>query len=328
MIAKAPRLLTWHKIPAFYFLSFFFLIFSFVPLYSQISDDEIILPADVYLIPQTVYVGDRGRLVVILGPVFNDAPAFVLQNRDEMPKIKDLEINRMELEKRSTGIRLLIDFVSFAPGNIKLPVLEIPSSGSVPFELDGIEFNVASILTPDIMSLSGPALPLTVPGTGLLVYGGIGILFFILVIGAAGIFWSRRFLVPFRKMLKKKKFLLSLEQKIKLLRAGDYQNDAARLNELFTLLALEFREFLSFITGIDCRVLTPFEFTMLPADFAGLPESGGLCAFFRRWDNLRFSGNPAGRADVSGICDELSDFFISMNNNSMNNKQHEQGGIK
>ncbi|MCL2480044.1 MAG: hypothetical protein FWF22_11100 [Treponema sp.] len=276
----------------------------------DVNAEDIILPTDIYLIPQTVYVGDRGRLVISLGPAFDDAPAFVQTSTESYGR--DLVINRMELEKRNNAARLLIDFVSFAPGDIVLPPIRIPVRGDSFLILGGIRFTVASILSGQPAILSDPALPLAVPGTGFLIYGGIGALLFLLVIVIAGLLWFRRFFGPLRKRFRQKKFLASIDQKIRLLRADDCKNDLVKQNEIFSLLAAEFREFLSFITDVNCSALTPNEFSLLPVEIPGTPGADYFPALFGRWDNLRFSGQPIGHSDVIGILDELGLYFTGL----------------
>ena len=279
-------------------------------LFSQPADNNAleitIHPRDIYMIPQTVYVGDRGRLVITPGSAFDDVPAFILQSPVEMPGVSDLVIDRIELEKRSS-IRLLVDFVSYAPGLFVLPPVKIPSVNSQPILLTGLEVRVASILVPGQMELSGPALPLAVPGTGILIYSGIGILMLLLTAAAGGFFWFRRYFGPFKKRRRQQKLLLSLEQKIRILRTEG--NDPEQQNELFSLLAGEFREYLGFVTGVDCRVLTPVEFSELGIEIPGNVEPDFLGKLFRHWDYLRFSGQPLLYVDVLGILDELGIFF-------------------
>ena len=268
---------------------------------------EIILPKETYLIPQTIFVGDKGRLVATLGPAFEWAEAFVIQSPQELSVHQDLVIYRIELEKRNNNVRLLIDFIPYAPGSFTLPLFQFPSVISEPLVLGGLEINVASILSPELMVLSDPALPLAVPGTGFIVYGGAGAILLFLIIAIGVIFWLRRYLGPFREKLRRRRLFVSMEQKLKQLRSTE--NDPFSQIELFALLAGEFREFLSFVTGVDCRVLAPPEFLDLPVVVPGSPGPDYLCSLFRRWDWLRFSGEPMAWDDVSGILDELGSFL-------------------
>ena len=276
---------------------------------------EIILPREIYLIPQTIFVGDRGRLVANLGPAFEGIGAFVLQSPEALSSIqgliiKELIISRIELEKRNNNTRLFIDFVSYIPGSFTLPLLRLQSGGSKPLVLGGLNISVASILTPDIMVLSDPALPLAVPGMGFMVYGAMGILL-ILSIGIGGLFWTRRYFGPLREKLKYRKLRVSLEKRLKQLRV---EENVLRQKELFSLLAGEFREFLSFLTGVNCSVLTPLEFLGLSLQIPGSPEPDYLYKLFRHWDHLRFSGTPLAKAEVFVVLDELGSFLTGLNN--------------
>jgi len=290
------------------------LLFLTAALYAQpvfFSGDEdfqgeIILPREIYMLPQTVYIGDRARLVITLGPVFNDVPVFINPEPRDLLSLPDLTVNRMELEKRGENIRLLVDFVSYAPGTFLLPLLELHSASAGPLVLGGIQFTVTSILTPAMMVLSDPVQPLAAPGTGLIVYGGAGLIIFVVFLMIAALLWSRKIFGPLKNRFRKKRLLASLDQKIKILRG---ECEPVRRNEIFSLLAGEFREFLSFITGVDCRVLTPPEFSKQVFDVPGFPEPGCLHELFRQWDNLRFCGQPAPHPEILKILDSLEAFF-------------------
>ena len=268
---------------------------------------------EVYLVPQTVYVGDRGRLVVSLGSAFIDAQSFILETREDLPVnlflMDDIVIQRIELERRGSNIRLFIDFVSFAPGVFILPPIAIPSSTSESLMLFNIEFTIASILTPDTMVLSPLALPLTVPGTGLMVYGGLGALLLCLILGSFFIIRFSHIINPLKRKWKQRRFLVSLEKKIQLLREHKAGVGQQKRDETFSALAAEFREFLSFITGLDCCVLTPYEFTLLSVAIPGTPSPGFFHELFKSWDIMRFSGRSLRQDDILQITDELEKFF-------------------
>ncbi|MCL2318550.1 MAG: hypothetical protein FWC45_00570, partial [Treponema sp.] len=58
-----------------------------------------------YLLPQTIFVGDSGRLVVPLGQAFSGTEPFVLDTPGSLPGTPQLVIRRIELERRNTGSR-------------------------------------------------------------------------------------------------------------------------------------------------------------------------------------------------------------------------------
>jgi hypothetical protein len=298
-----------------------FLLTFFCASFFDIQAQEVLYPETRYLLPHTVYVGDKGRLFAQLGPAFADAEAFVKDAANELPKMQDLVITRMELEKRNNNIRFIVDFVSYAPGAFVLPPLALEAFGNEALLLGGLEINVASILTPDQTAISLPALPLATPGTGFLVYGTLGIVLLVLVLGIGGFLFAHKFLGPLRNKRKRRKLLASIEHTMGQLKLvfdspenTEHDTDAAR--DLFSLLAGEFREFLSFVTGIDCRVLSPAEFCYLPMS-PELPAGGsasGLSTLFSRWDRLRFSGTGMARNDALAILDELGMFIANSTN--------------
>jgi hypothetical protein len=292
---------------------------------SLIHAEEISYPDTRYLSPHTVYVGDKGRLFAELGPAFANAEAFVKDAASEFPKMQDLVITRMELEKRNNNIRFIVDFVSYAPGLYVLPPLALEAIGNETLFLGGLEINIASILTTDQTAISLPALPLAYPGTGFLVYGTLGIILLVIILGIAGFLFAHKFLEPLRIKQRRRKLLASIEKisgQLKKLFDGSENNeqepDAAR--ELFSILAGDFREFLSFMTGRDCRVLSPAEFQTIPLDIPA--GNGGLGGLFNRWDRLRFSGTGMARNDVLAVLDELGTLIINITNMD---SRHERG---
>ena len=110
-----------------------------------------------YLLPQTIFVGDSGRLVVPLGPTFAGFDSFVLETFDMLSEISaetpDLVFRRIELERRGDRSRLIIDFIPFDVGVLTLPCLaalfaveNFPEAEF--FRLSGLEVQVASVLNP------------------------------------------------------------------------------------------------------------------------------------------------------------------------------------
>jgi hypothetical protein len=95
------------------------------------------------------------------------------------------------------------------------------------------------------------------------------------------------------------------------LRAENIEHDPDA-EELFSALAGEFREFLTFITGRDCRVLSPAEFHSIPLELPSGSSSSDLGGLFSRWDRLRFSGTGMARNDVIAILDELGTLIANI----------------
>jgi hypothetical protein len=259
-----------------------------------------------YLIPQTIYVGDRGRLVVPLGQAFMGAQPFVHTDRDEVPGAADMVLSRIELEHRNGNARLSIDFIPYASGILLLPSLAIPVPGGEPLELKGLSVTVASILTPGEAALSNPAPPMAAPGTSLIIYGtAAGILFFLfLAIGVT--VWGRRNFASLWETFRRQRLLRSMARFLRSLNAESLIDKKRTQGEFLSILSGEFREFLSLFTGINCRSLTAGEF--LGLDF----YSGFLCAFFRRCDTLRFSGRDIERKDFQAILEEVRSFIETL----------------
>ena len=69
-------------------------------------------------------------------------------------------------------------------------------------------------------------------------------------------------------------------------------------------LSYEFRKFLSFLTGVNCRAMTAREFEAQPA-----AELVMLGDFFRRCDILRFSGITVQSEDISGLLADMRTFL-------------------
>jgi hypothetical protein len=141
-----------------------------------------------YLIPQTIFVGDKGRLVVPLEP---GTVAVGFEGADaNLPRTPDLLISRAELVRRGAAVLLLVDFQAFAPGRIELPPIEIAlKENGASHTFTGLEVTVSSILEMEQrgMVLSGPAEPLAAPGTAAMIYGtilGIILLLLALTLGA------------------------------------------------------------------------------------------------------------------------------------------------
>lgn len=265
---------------------------------------------DSYLLPQTIFVGDRGRLVTPLGQVYMAAEPFVYTTPDKIPQGEDVVVSRIELEHRNGSARLLIDFIPYAPGTVHFPPVTIPISGSDPLTVTGLSAQVASILRPQEASLSGPAAPLTVPGTGIVVYGTAAAVLVVLLTAAGMGIWGRKRFAAYRERFRKRRLLRAMDRYLRRLGAENNAAGVFRQGELFSELSGEFREFLSLFTGINCRVLTPSEFGDLrtPAELSGVY----LRDLFKRWEILRFSGKKIGQKDLSAVLDEVKGFIVGL----------------
>ena len=324
---------------------FFWALFLFTP---RLLAQEQQAP---YLLPQTIFVGDPGRLVVPLGRAFAEVAPFVLdtsgdlQNPDplvqKLPAIQDMVIRRVELEHRGGVTRLVIDFIPYAPGKLSFPPIELPvpdaAASPADFTISGLEVQVASILSPQTMSLSEPAPPLAVPGTSLLVYGTLVLVLVLLFLGIGGSLWGRRHFADIWERFRRRHLLRVMMRFLRRLRQEGVLEKNRNAGYYLTLLSGEFREFLSFFTGFNCRSLTAGEFLELPlgtqfhpdTNFAAdmrpqvdtsagqgggspLSDSTFLCRLFRTWDTLRFSGHGMGKDDLFQALNETEKFIVAL----------------
>ena len=304
-------------------LSFFcVLVFPFC-LFAQNSSQSSRTEAP-FLIPQTIFVGDSGRLVVPLSQAYAGIKPFVFDASGMLNETPELLIQRIELETRGGASRLLIDFIPYAPGSIAIPPLDFLFNETISAEdkmsaLAGLEVQVASILNPSGMGLSGPASPLSVPGTSFLVYGTIVFVIVLLFFGIGGSLWGRRHFRELWDMLRRRHLLRVMTRFLQRFRRECFFEEREKPGFYLSLLSGELREFLSFFTGINCRPLTAGEFLDLslfddgeiPGDETLLnPEF--LCGLFRNWDALRFSGKEIDRVDLFLALKETENFIAAL----------------
>ncbi|MDR2111364.1 MAG: hypothetical protein LBP32_08675 [Spirochaetaceae bacterium] len=263
-------------------------------------------PGVPYLIPQTVFVGDMGRLVVPLGFSRGPLENTVVDEPELLSGSADLVISRVALENRENGVNLLIDFQSYVPGTIKLPPVKIAS-----LEVTGLEFTVSSILASgEGLVLSGPETALTAPGTIPIIYGAILGLILILFLAVLAGLWSGRGFKRFRERFRRRRLIRSMGRTLKRLRTGLLKNRDRGAEETVTILARELRSFVGFLTAMNCQAMVPGEFLTLPplADLPGAEDllSGNfLCDIFRRCDSLRFSGTGIERREVLEMVEDV-----------------------
>jgi hypothetical protein len=278
-------LLAWLVLPAF-------------PVFSQNGPSGDNAP---YIIPQTIFVGDKGRLVFPLGFAFAGTEGAVIQGGD-LPRSPDLVISRVELERRGAAARLLVDFQAYIPGLILLPPIEIASH-----IFTGLEVTVSSILSVEQrgMVLSGPAEPLAAPGTAVMIYGiilGIILLLLSLVLGG---FWGKTRLRSFSERIRRRRVIRAMGRSLKRLRSAGADR-ADRNRETLETLSREFRTFLGILTGTNCRAMVPREFLVLPALGTGYGLSpSALSELFRHCDTLRFSGTDIEKEAVFNLLEEF-----------------------
>ncbi|MDR0386637.1 MAG: hypothetical protein LBH57_01240 [Treponema sp.] len=263
---------------------------------------------EAYLIPQTVFVGDPGRLALPLGAVPPGAGNVVLDDPGELPAVPGLVISRVELENRRGHRRLIIDFRAFTPGVIELPPIEIAS-----LTFTGLRVTVASILEAEgnALVLSEPAPPLVIPGTMGMIYGtALGIVVFIagfvLAILRGGPVFRR-----LRERFRRRYVIRSMGKVLRHLRAALDKDGQGNAPEVLDELSGEFKTFLGLFTGMNCRAMTGEEFLFLPS-LTSDPSGPFLRDFFRRCDVLRFGGGEITGGTVTELLDQAGDFIGKM----------------
>jgi hypothetical protein len=273
------------------------LVLPLVPGFSQTLPGG----AEPYTIPQTIFVGDQGRLAVPLGSAYAALEPTVIQE-PHLPRSRDLVISRVELELRSGSATLLVDFQAYVPGVVTFPPIEIASH-----TFTGLEAAVSSILSVERqgMVLSAPAEPLAAPGTAALIYGAIlGILLLLLAL-TLGSVWGRTRLRDLAGRLKRRRAFRALGRTFKHLRAAPPGADLA----IPETLSRDFRVLLGVLTGINCRAMVPGEFLALDGpDSAAAPRPEILADLFRRCDELRFSGEALERDAALALLEEFKTF--------------------
>jgi hypothetical protein len=264
-----------------------------------------------------VYVGDRATLALPLAGSAAKSASVDLDPK-RFPLSPDLEIHRVTLERRPSGSRLLVEFSAYTPGVLELPPIEIGGEGFA-----GLRVTIRSILASEeagAAALSAPALPLAIPGTGLLVYGTMGVLALILLLSLLGGAWGRRRLGGWILRWKKRRLIFSMSGIEKRLRRALSRDGSRR--DILNTLSTEFRSFLSFFTGENCRAMTAAELGRLPplaaidkdaaAEPLALLSGDFLEVFFRRCDALRFSGSPIITGDALAMLGDLRRFLETL----------------
>ena len=280
-----------------------------------------------YLLPQTIFVGDSGRLVVPLGQVYSSLHPFVLDSFGMLNESPDLVLKKIELERRGGSSRLLIDFVPYAAGTVSFPPLDFyalsydlseeEASGKKIPPLAGLKVQVASILNPSQMTLSDPAPPLAVPGTSFLIYGSLLLVLVVLFFGIGASLWGRRHFTELWERFRRRRLIRLMVKFLRRLKQESSFEKEGRAGFYLTILSGEFREFLSLFTGVNCYSLSAEEFLELNLGYDEEKSSfilspAFLCSLFRSWDTLRFSGRTMEMSDLSKALSETERFIACL----------------
>ncbi|MDR0443798.1 MAG: hypothetical protein LBH44_10360 [Treponema sp.] len=267
-----------------------------------------------YLIPRIVYVGDPAAMILPLPGYVHDSADIILTNG--FPQDNDIDFHRIILERRASGGRLLIEFTAFAPGHLKLPVIEI--GGEYFFDLS---VTISSVIDSRVseLELSGAAAPLAAPGTSFLIYGTMAGIVLLLLLTLWFALRGRRYLREWIAKWRFSRLFISM-RKIErhlyktLLKGGKTREILDRLSE-------EFRTFLSYLTENNCRAMTAVELETLPLEqtFKQETNSGFLGKFFRRCDELRFSGETVNGEDITPLLADLRLFLDTVEKTGKSN---------
>ena len=290
-----------------------------------------------YLLPQTIFVGDPGRLVVPLGQAFLGLnpfvidpfvlDPFVLETFGMLNESPDLVIRKIELERRGGSSRLLIDFIPYAPGLLSLPTLDFYSlapnlAGAEKEEvkipsLTGLRVQVASILNPSQMTLSDPAPPLAAPGTSFLIYGFFILVLAVLFLGIGLSLWGRRHFSELWERFRRRRLVRLMAKFLRRLRQESNFEKDGNAGFYLSILSGEFREFLSLFTGVNCYSFSAEEFLEISLGYeentvSPMLNAAFLCGLFRSWDTLRFSGRLVEMSDLLHALSETDRFITAL----------------
>jgi hypothetical protein len=264
-----------------------------------------------YLIPRVVFVGDPAVLVLPLPELKSEAADIILtQHSPGFPFDFNIDFHRIVLERHLSGSRLMIEFTAFAPGYLEIPIIEIDGE-----RFSNLSIRISSVVDPAGfgLELSGPASTLAMPGTAFMIFTFLSIFIILLIIVLWFVILGRRYLHGIILRIKLWKHFITIkliEKKLHklLLKDGDKRYILEKISD-------EFRMFLSFVTGINCRAMTAFELDRLQSGNGILhitENNNFLGNFFRRCDELRFSGRIATKADISGLLTSLRTYIVSL----------------
>ena len=284
-------------------LALFFLMLALAcaPAFSQDRRDGA------YMVPPRVFVGDQASFVLPL-PGF-PVQADVELSRERIPPSPEIDIYRVVLERRPGGNRLVVEFAAYAPGTLTLPPISI--AGEV---FSGLAIEISSILEPGESGrvLSGPAQPLAIPGTSLLIYGTIFASILALLLALWIVLWGRRQMKDWLEAWKLRRLLVSMWRIEKRLRR-DLAKGLAR-REILDRLSIEFRSFLSYFSGKNCRAMTALEFDRAAffEEYPSAPSGEFLGGFFGRCDGIRFSGGEIDDSAALALLADVKSFLKTL----------------
>jgi hypothetical protein len=260
-----------------------------------------------YLVPRRIYIGDPAVLVLPLPPdnSLRSQNIVLTPLSPDFPSHADIDFHRITLERRAGGSRLMIEFTAFVPGILELPIIEIEGE-----RFPGLTVTVNSMVdSRSSVVLSGPASSLAMPGTALMLYGTMAVVIVFILFAIWFIFRGRTFMQKLGEKWKLWKSFVSMKSIEKHLRRSVLRGGNKRL--ILDKLSDEFRLFLSFLSGHNCRAMTAREFQQLPFELLNHHEidPSFLLDFFSRCDKLRFSGININTKEVLQLLVDMRGFI-------------------
>jgi len=266
---------------------------------------------DSYQTPQTIFIGDKGKLVKNLNTVFfNIEDAHI--PLDGMNEDKDIVIHNAEIKDG----KLIIDFQIFKTGVVKLPPVKINISkgeGYEGYEISDMEVKVTSLIDSGASTALSPfKKPLNAPGTLWIIVFSVFIIILIITFTMLFLLNGGSFFVNLTNNIKKKYIIFTTRRAIKRLRLS-IKKGTKDLQTALGEISTELRVFLDRYFNLNCRSMVPAEFLTikLPED-AALPEKYSpeyFFKFFTDCDTTRFSGQNVSLEAVSATIDEVENFI-------------------
>jgi len=267
---------------------------------------DIEVQSGIIMIPRTAYVGDTVTLAVPL-------PSAVKQNAGDiiitgealsrvLPSGGNIDFHRIAIQRNASGGRLLIEFTAFVPGVLRLPAFKL---GEI--EFGGLAVTISSVFEAGAFApeLAGAASSLAMPGTALMLYTAMAASVVIILVTIWFIFKGRFYIAVWKEKWKRQRLFITMKQTGKRLRKALQKEGGNRA--VLDIISEELREFLSVLTGENCRAMTSREFSCMNAQMAVTDEYGlnFLVNFFRCCDELRFSGIKFNSNDVIRLLNDM-----------------------
>jgi hypothetical protein len=288
--------------------------------------------SEVRQVPKTVYVGDRAMLAALpvsaesseaeLLPGMAGAP-IALPEWEGLP----LKLHALRMEKHGEHWELRLEFSAYTTGRIEIPDFDLkrtgeslaavsPGSGDIPFR--NLSVDIATVLKGNDAVLSGPADTMIMPGTFLLVYGAIVVLLLFLFSLLALKLWGRRAFSDFLRRWKRRRLCGAM---IRIARRAEREIGSAegedRYRAALSTLSPEFRSWLTYLSGLDCRAMAAAEFlsfSLLDRE-EGVPpvlEGRSLFSLFDRWETLSYGVLPPGREEALAIASGVLETALAL----------------